>query len=70
MVHRAAHGHLDRFQIQRAGLAPAGEDNLQQPIYFLGDFLLDRMRRFFSSGVRVSSTGRSRQIFSLASRRS
>jgi hypothetical protein len=68
-VHRSPHHHFDGFQIQSPGLAPAGEDYLQQAIYFLRDFLLDLLDRFFSSGVRVSSTGRSRQIFSLTSRK-
>jgi len=47
------------------GLAAAGKDYLKQTVHFLGDFLLDRFGRFFSSGVKASSTGRSRQICSL-----
>ena len=69
-MHRLPHQHLDGLQIDRARLMPIAEDNLQDSVYFLGDFLLDRFRRFFSCGVRVSSTGRSLQIFSLTSSRS
>jgi len=39
----------------------------QQRRYFLGRLALDRFGRFFPSGVRTSSTGRARQIFSLTS---
>lgn len=60
-------GHLHRLQIQIAGLLALREDAAQQRGYFAGDFGVDRFRRFFSSGVSVSSTGRARQIFSLMS---
>jgi hypothetical protein len=43
---------------------PVAEHHLHYAAYFLGDFLLDRFGRFFSCGVRVSSTGRVRQISS------
>ena len=57
-MHRRTHGHLDGFQIQMARLAAATEDHAQQLIYFPRDFLLDDLRRFFSCGESVSSTGR------------
>jgi hypothetical protein len=66
-MHGATHGHLHSLQIHLAGFAPSGEDHLQQPGYFVLDFLLDCFRRFFSSGVKVSSTGRRRQICSFTS---
>jgi hypothetical protein len=51
-----------------ARLADTGEDGLQQPLYFARDFLLDGGRRFLSCSFGAgSSTGRSRQIFSLTS---
>ena len=64
-MHRSAHCHLDRFQIDGAGLALLLEDEPQQRAYFPFEFFLDRFGRFFSCGVSVSSTGRVRQIFSL-----
>ena len=66
-VQGAPDGHLHRLQVPTTRLVPSLEDHLQQLAYLLGDFLLDRGRRFFSSGVRVSSTGRSPQIFALTS---
>jgi hypothetical protein len=66
-VHDPPHQHLDRLQIEASAVAGSCEDNLQQAAYFLGDFLLDGPRRFFSCGVRVCSTGRKRQIRSLIS---
>jgi hypothetical protein len=47
-MHRRAHRHLDRFQVQMARLAAALEDHAQQLVYFARDFLLDRLGRFFS----------------------
>jgi hypothetical protein len=44
---------------------PISEDNLEYAVYLLGDLLLDSFGRFFPCGVRVSSTGRARQICSL-----
>jgi hypothetical protein len=64
-MHRRPGGHLDGLQIQWAAVTPATKDHLQQLAHFLGDFVLDRLRRFFSCGVSVWSTGRSWQIFSL-----
>jgi hypothetical protein len=67
MVHRRPHPHLDRFQIQTAGLAAAREQDAQKLVYFARDFLADRFGRFFPSGESVSSTGRRRQILRLTS---
>ena len=66
----SAEGHLHRFQIRFAGLLALGEDASQERRYFARDLVLDRLGRFFSSGVNVSATGRARQIFSLTSNRS
>src|SRR5208283_2325350 len=66
-MHRRPHGHLDRFQIEFAGLALLLKDEPEYRAYFPLDFLTDRFRRFFSCGVSVSSTGLTRQIFSLVS---
>jgi hypothetical protein len=66
-MHRGPHRHLDRFQIESAGLTLVLENKAQQRAYFPLNFLVDRFRRFFSCGVRVSSTGRARQIFSFVS---
>ena len=66
-MHRRPHRHLDRFQIDAACLALLLEDKPKQRAYFPLDFLLDRLRRFFSCGVSVSSTGLARQTFSLVS---
>jgi hypothetical protein len=66
-MHRRPHRHLDRFQIESGSLALVLENETQQRAYFPFDFLPDSFRRFFSSGVRVSSTGLARQIFSLVS---
>jgi hypothetical protein len=68
-VHRSPHGHLDRFQIESAGLALLLKDEPEYRAYFPLDFLTDRFRRFFSCGVSVSSTGLVRQIFSFTSSR-
>src|SRR5262249_43563579 len=65
LLHRPADQRLDGFQIESAAGAPASEHNRDHAAYFLADLLLDRVRRFFSSGVRGSSTGRNWQIFSL-----
>jgi hypothetical protein len=68
MMHGGAYRHLDGFEIQLARFTPGAEDDAQQLIYFAGDFLLDRFRRFFSwADDGVSSTGRSWQICSLTS---
>jgi hypothetical protein len=67
-MHGFAHRHLDRFQIEMPGFATAGKDNVQDLIYFAGNFFLDRSRRFFSwADGEDSSTGRSEQICSFTS---
>lgn len=66
-VHGGTRRGLDGFQIEVAGLAPCGEDDVEKLSYFADDLLLDRFRRFFSCELSVSSTGRARQIFSLTS---
>jgi hypothetical protein len=63
-VHRVAHQHFDGFQLDPAGVTPTAEDDLEDAVYFLSDFLLDGFRRFFSCGVSVSSIGRDWQICS------
>ena len=68
LMHGLAHQHLYGFQIQAPGFTRTRELGLQQLLYFARDFMLDSLRRFFSCGVRMSSTGRKRQIFSLTSR--
>jgi hypothetical protein len=50
-----------------ARLADTREDRAQQLGYFARDFLLDGFCRFFSSGERVSSTGRARQMWPFTS---
>jgi len=57
-----AYDSLHGFQVDGSRLAAALENHLQKLFYFAGDLLVDRLRRFFSSGVSVSSTGRARQI--------
>jgi hypothetical protein len=48
VVHGRSHRHLDGFQIETPGLAPATKNDPQQLIYFARDFLADRLRCFFS----------------------
>jgi hypothetical protein len=69
-VHGSTSSRFDGFQIEAAGVAQFGEDHVQQLVYFAGDLLMNRFGRFFSCGVRLSSTGRNRQIFSLTSMKS
>ena len=57
-VHGGTNEGFDGFQIQAAGLTQSGEDDPQKLIYFAGDLLTDRLGRFFSCGISVSSTGR------------
>jgi hypothetical protein len=70
LVHRRTSSHLDRLQIETARLTALLENDAQQLVYFARDLLPDRFRRFFSSGERLSSTGRKRQIFSFTSSKS
>jgi hypothetical protein len=68
VVHGRAHRHLYGLQIQTPCLAATTEDDAQKLVYFAGDFLADRFRRFFSWAVgEFSSTGRNSQICSLTS---
>jgi hypothetical protein len=64
-VHSRANQHFDSLQIHTSRFHPIMQDDLQQALYFACDFVTDRLGRFFSSGLSVSSTGRARQIFSL-----
>ena len=66
-MHGGAHHHLGDLQIQTSRLAAAVENDTQQLVYFARDFLADGFRRFFSSGERISATGRARQILSFTS---
>jgi len=66
-VHRRPGDGLNSFQIQFAAVALSGENHRQQMIHFLADCPLDLLGRFSSSGDKVSSSGRSWQIFSLTS---
>ena len=47
-VHRRADEGFDGFEVQAAGLAAILKDGVQKPVYFAGNFLLDRFSRFFS----------------------
>src|SRR5882672_12460114 len=68
VVHGGSHRRLDRFQIEPTFAATLLKNNLQEPVYFAGNFLLDCLRRFFSWAVcSVCSTGRKRQILRLTS---
>ena len=66
-VHGGTSSRFDGFQIQKPGSAQTVEDYVEQLVYFARDFLADRFGCFFSSDVKLSSTGRSRQISSLIS---
>ena len=60
-------GWVSNYNSINPGLAAIFEDDVQELIYFARDLLTDRFGRFFSSGERVSSTGRKRQTRSLTS---
>ena len=66
-MRRGPYRHLDRFQVESAGLAQFLKDTAEQCVYFALNFPLDDFGSFFSCGVRVSSTGLARQISSLIS---
>ncbi len=66
-VHRRASGRFDCLQIETALFAQSGESDMEQVIYFEGDFPMDRFRGFFSCDSAISATGRTRQICSLTS---
>ena len=66
LMHGGSHGSLDCLQIEPAVAMALLENNAQKSVYFTGDFLLDRFRRFFSwADGWLSSNGRNRQICSL-----
>ncbi len=66
LMHSGSQSGLDCFQIESAVAAALLENNAQKTVYFAGDFLLDRFRRFFSwADDSGSSTGRNWQICSL-----
>src|ERR1019366_7577280 len=68
LVHGGSHSGLDRIQIVAAAGAVLLKNHPKEAVYFAGNFLLDRLRRFFSWAVcSVCSTGRKRQIFRLTS---
>jgi hypothetical protein len=69
-VHRGASGSFDCFQIETALPPEFCEGDLEESIYFAGDFLVDGIRRFFSWAEGASCTGRIRQIFSFTSTKS
>jgi hypothetical protein len=67
-MHRRADDGFDGFEVEPTGLAAILKDRVQQPVYFAGNFPLDRFGRFFSCGCGVvSSSGRRRQICVLIS---
>ena len=55
LVQGRAQRPLDRFQIQPPGFVLFAEDATEKPVHFPRDFLMDRNRRFFSSGVQPLS---------------
>ncbi len=66
-VHRTAHRHFDRLQVQRRAFPLGAEDYLEKRLDFPRDFLMNRSSRFFSSSLQPpgsDSTGRSWQICS------
>jgi hypothetical protein len=67
LVHGRTNGRLYRFQIGAPTAVALGKDASEQRGYFPRDLRLDRLGRFFSSGVRGSAIGRNAQIFSLSS---
>jgi len=67
LVHGGADGSFDGFQV-KAALAAILKDDVQQSVYFAGNFLADGLRRFFPWAVdSVCPMGRNRQIFRLTS---
>ena len=55
LVQGRAQRPLDRFQIQPPGFVLFAEDATEKPVHFPRDFLMDRNRRLFSSGVQPLS---------------
>ncbi len=66
-MHGRTHSRFDRFQIHTPRPVATLEHDSQELLYLARDLLVDRFGRFFSSGDRVSSTGRARQILSFTS---
>lgn len=63
LMHRRADDGFDGLQVKVTGLTTILKDDAKQPVYFAGNFLLDRFSRFFSwDNGAASSTGRRRQI--------
>jgi hypothetical protein len=64
-----AHRHLHRLQVDPPALALITEDHPQQALYFLRDFMMDRIRCFFSARERFPSSSKCRcwQMASLTS---
>ncbi len=68
LMHRSTDCCLDTLEIESAGRLAVAKNDVQQLLYFAGDFLLDRFGRFFSwAGDVASVTGRSSQIRSFTS---
>ena len=68
LMHGGSHRGLNGFQIEPAMVATLLKNNPQELVYFVGNFLLDGLRSFFSWVVcSVCLTGRKRQIFRLTS---
>jgi hypothetical protein len=60
-MHGSPHRHLDRFQVESAGLAPVVKNKPQQRAYFPFDFPPDRFGSFFpaaSAYLRQAVHGR------------
>jgi hypothetical protein len=71
MMHRGADRYLVTLQIESSSRFSVAKNSAEQAFYFAGDFLLDRLRRFFSWAVcSACSIGRARQILRLVSTRS
>ncbi len=51
-----AHRHLHRLQVEPSAPALIAKDPLQQALYFLRDFMMDRICRFFSAAESVPSS--------------
>jgi hypothetical protein len=47
-MHRRTDDGFDGFEVEATGPAAILKDRVQQPVYFAGNFLLDRFSRFFS----------------------
>ena len=56
-MHGVARRRFDGLQVEAARLPLTGTKNLQQRVYFGGDYLLDRRRRFFPGASRIPPPG-------------